>query len=88
MDSDAEQSEIERLRRENEMLRARLGSHVRMKVSTKGGLSVYGFGKWPVTLYKAQWLALLDMADEIREFIREHVHELADKKRDDDAARG
>jgi hypothetical protein len=41
-------------------------------VSEKGGLSVYGLGRFPVTLYKEQWIKLLDMADDIRAFIREH----------------
>ena len=41
----------------------------RMKVSEKGALSVYGMGRFPVTLYKEQWLKLLDMSDEIRAFI-------------------
>jgi hypothetical protein len=40
-----------------------------MKVSEKGALSVYGMGRFPVTLYKEQWLRLLDMADDIRAFI-------------------
>jgi hypothetical protein len=38
-------------------------------VSEKGGLSIYGLGRFPVTLYKEQWTRLLDMADEIRKFI-------------------
>ena len=40
-----------------------------MKVSEKGGLSVYGMGRFPITLYKEQWLKLLDMSDAIRSFI-------------------
>jgi len=40
-----------------------------MKVSEKGGLSIYGLGRFPVTLYKEQWIRLLDMADDIRSFI-------------------
>jgi hypothetical protein len=51
-----------------------------MKVSEKGGLSVYGLGRFPVTLYQEQWLKLLDLGDQIRAFIREHQAEL--KKRD------
>ena len=39
-----------------------------MKVSEKGAISVYGFGKWPVTLYSQQFIELLDMADDIRAF--------------------
>jgi hypothetical protein len=48
-------------------------------VSDKGGVSVYGLGRFPVTLYKEQWLRLLDMTDEIRAFIREHEGELKTK---------
>jgi len=73
-------SELERLKAENEALRNRRSGVVSMKVSEKGGLSVYGLGRFPVTLYQEQWLKLLDMADDIRTFIREHQTEL--KKRD------
>ena len=41
-----------------------------LKVSEKGGLSVYGLGRFPVTLYQEQWVKLLDMADDIRAFLR------------------
>ncbi len=50
-----------------------------LKVSQKGGVSLYGLGRFPVTLYKEQWAKLLDMADEIRVFIREHDTELKAK---------
>jgi len=73
------QEELERLRAENERLRkgaVRIGS---LKVSDKGGVSVYGLGRFPVTLYKEQWLKLLAMADEIRAFIREHEAQLKTK---------
>jgi hypothetical protein len=50
-----------------------------MKVSEKGGLSVYGLGRFPVTLYQEQWMKLLDLSDDIRAFIKEHQAEL--KKR-------
>jgi hypothetical protein len=73
-------SELERLKAENEALRNRRSGAVSMKVSEKGGLSVYGLGRFPVTLYQEQWSKLLDMADDIRTFIREHQTEL--KKRD------
>ena len=73
-------AELERLKAENETLRARRSGATSMKVSEKGGLSVYGLGRFPVTLYQEQWLKLLDMADQIRAFIRDHQSEL--KKRD------
>ena len=62
-------AELERLREENAALKKGGSSNVRMKVSEKGALSVYGMGRFPVTLYKEQWLRLLDMADDIRTFI-------------------
>ena len=69
-------AELERLRNENEALKKGASSSVRMKVSEKGALSIYGMGRFPVTLYKEQWLKLLDMADEIRAFIAAHQAEL------------
>jgi hypothetical protein len=48
-------------------------------VSEKGGVSVYGLGRFPVTLYKEQWTKLLDMAEEIRAFIKEHESSLKSK---------
>jgi hypothetical protein len=66
-------AELERLRRENESLKARAkGTSPSLKVSEKGGVSVYGLGRFPVTLYKEQWMKLLAMADDIRRFIDEN----------------
>ena len=65
-------AELERLRDENERLKNRQTRGVSLKVSEKGGVSVYGLGRFPVTLYKEQWARLLDMADDIRTFIREN----------------
>jgi hypothetical protein len=73
------QAELERLRAENAALKSRGSRSVSLKVSEKGGVSVYGLGRFPVTLYKEQWTKLLDMADEIRGFIREHEPELKAK---------
>lgn len=72
------QTELERLRAENEALKAsnkRAGS-ISMKVSEKGAVSVYGLGRFPVTLYKEQWLKLLAMAEEIKQFILENRERL------------
>ncbi|MGH8317829.1 MAG: hypothetical protein ACREUL_07610 [Steroidobacteraceae bacterium] len=63
------QSELERLRAENESLKKAGRGKLAMKVSEKGALSVYGMGRFPVTLYKEQWLRLLAMADDIKAFI-------------------
>ena len=73
------QSEIERLRAENAALKARGTRGVSLKVSEKGGVSVYGLGRFPVTLYKEQWTRLLDMADDIRVFIKENDAKLKTK---------
>jgi hypothetical protein len=72
-------SELERLKAENERLRSSRGRSTSLKVSEKGGVSVYGLGRFPVTLYKEQWARLLAMADEIRAFIKEHDAELKAK---------
>ena len=74
------EAEIERLRAENERLKAQGASRVSLKVSEKGGVSLYGLGRFPVTLYKEQWAKLLDIADEIRAFIKEHDGELKAKE--------
>ena len=72
-------AELDRLRAENAALRARSGRGVSMRVSEKGGLSVYGLGRFPVTLYKEQWLRLLGLTDDIRAFIKDHDAELKAK---------
>lgn len=81
MSDDAEmRAEIERLRRENEALKQRGAPRgVSLKVSQKGAVSLYGLGRFPVTLYKEQWERVLEMADEIRAFLREHDSELKKK---------
>ena len=73
-------AELERLRKENASLKKGAARGVSMKVSEKGGLSVYGMGRFPVTLYKEQWLKLLDLSDEIRAFIAAHESELKSKE--------
>ena len=74
-----EHAELQRLRAENERLKRTQSRVITLKVSEKGGVSVYGMGRFPVTLYKEQWIKLLDMADEIRAFIRDHESELKAK---------
>ena len=71
-------AELERLRAENERLKSQRG-RMSLKVSEKGAVSVYGLGRFPVTLYKEQWTKLLDMADEIRRFIKENDTHLKTK---------
>jgi hypothetical protein len=74
------QTELERLRAENAALKARGSKGVSMKVSEKGAVSVYGLGRFPVTLYQEQWSKLLDMADDIRAFIKENEGQLKKKE--------
>ena len=71
--SDDDRAEIERLK-------ARQSRAVSLKVSEKGGLSVYGLGRFPVTLYKEQWTKLLDMAEDIRAFLKENDAKLKTKE--------
>jgi hypothetical protein len=61
--------ELEKLRAENEALKRSSSKGLSLKVSEKGAVSVYGLGRFPVTLYKEQWLRLLDMTEDIRAFI-------------------
>ena len=72
-------AELERLKAENEQLKSQRGRSVSLKVSEKGGVSVYGLGRFPVTLYKEQWAKLLDMAEEIRGFLKENDARLKSK---------
>ena len=72
-------AELERLRNENVALKKGAAAGISMKVSEKGGLSIYGMGRFPVTLYKEQWLKLLDMSDDIRKFIAANDAQLKKK---------
>jgi hypothetical protein len=74
------QAELTRLRAENEALRQKRNSAISMKVSEKGAVSVYGLGRFPVTLYQEQWQKLLSMAEEIKNFIEENRSRLKVKE--------
>ena len=73
-------AELEKLKKENESLKARTSKGISLKVSEKGAVSVYGMGRFPVTLYKEQWIKLLEMADDIRAFIRNNESSLKTKR--------
>jgi len=73
-------NELERLRAENERLKKGSSKGMSLKVSEKGGVSVYGLGRFPVTLYKEQWKKLLDMSEEIRNFIEVNDDQLKSKE--------
>ena len=81
MSDDELRAELERLRNENAALKKGAASGIRMKVSEKGALSIYGMGRFPVTLYKEQWLKLLDMSAEIRAFITTNETQLKTKEK-------
>ena len=73
-------TELERLRAENAALKKAKEKGLTLKVSEKGAVSVYGLGRFPVTLYKEQWVRLLEMAEDIRRFIDEHADKLKSKE--------
>jgi hypothetical protein len=72
--------ELERLKAENQALKAKTTRATSIRVSEKGGVSVYGLGRFPVTLYKEQWLKLLEMAEELKGFIAENEGKLKTKQ--------
>jgi len=73
-------AELERLRAENAQLKTKDKSGITLKVSEKGAVSLYGMGKFPVTLYKEQWLRILATASQIEAFIRENDAKLKTKE--------
>jgi hypothetical protein len=80
MSEDDLKAELEKLRAENEALKKTTSKGgLSMKVSEKGALSVYGMGRFPVTLYKEQWIRLLDLSDDIRAFIQNNEELLKTK---------
>ncbi len=74
------QAELERLRAENNALKKTSARGLSLKISEKGGLSVYGLGRFPVTLYKEQWTKLLASVDDIREFLKANDAQLKTKE--------
>ena len=73
-------AEIERLKAENEALKKPARGQMSLRVSEKGALSVYGLGRFPVTLYREQWEKLLGLADTIKQFIAENDAALKKKE--------
>ena len=78
--SDDDRAELARLRAENEALRQQSQRGPYLKVSEKGGVSLYGLGRFPVTLYVEQWEKLLEMSPQVRQFILDHGPELKRKR--------
>ena len=79
MSDEEMKAELDRLRNENAALKKGASAGLRMKVSEKGAVSIYGMGRFPLTLYKEQWLKLLAMSDEIRAFIAANEAQLKAK---------
>ena len=84
MAEETAEEKLARLEAENKILREQVDQRkpgqLRLKVSEKGALSVYGLGRFPVTLYKEQWRRLLDYADEMRAFLKDNDHLLKGKE--------
>jgi hypothetical protein len=82
MNTEDLQAELERLRAENEALKTGRPAKgaMSLKVSEKGAVSVYGLGRFPVTLYREQWERLLASADEIQKFIADNEDKLKKKE--------
>ena len=76
-------SELARLKAENEALKAKERRGTRLQVSEKGGVSLYGMRRFPVTFYREEWERILDMTDEIRAFIRDNAAALKTKAREE-----
>jgi len=73
-------AELEKLKAENASLKKARNAGVSFKVSEKGAVSVYGLGRFPVTLYKEQWERLLSSGDQIRSFMSENSEKLKVKE--------
>jgi hypothetical protein len=80
MSEEALIAELAKLKAENEALKKAGSRGVSLKVSQKGAVSLYGMGRFPVTLYKEQWLKILEMADVIRAFIADNNSALKEKE--------
>ena len=76
---ESQQEELERLRAEVESLKASQKKGIRLQVSAKGGVSLYGIRRFPVTFYLEEWERILGMADEIRTFMTENRANLKTK---------
>lgn len=74
------QTELERLRAENAALKSGGPKAITMKVSEKGAVSIYGMGRFPVTLYREQWEKLLEKGDDIKAFIAANAAKLKTKE--------
>ena len=74
------QAEINRLQAEAKAMKEAMGKTHKIKRSEKGAVSIYGFGRFPVTLYAPAWLELLKMSKDIEQFIEMNKNELSWEK--------
>ena len=65
-------AELERLRAENEALKSQPSREMRLKVSEKGAVSLYGIRRFPITFYADEWERIFEMVEDVREFIRKN----------------
>jgi hypothetical protein len=70
-------SEPEKLKAQKEKVRT---GELSFKVSEKGAVSVYGLGRFPVTLYQEQWVRLLGVSEDLKTFIKENASKLKVKE--------
>jgi hypothetical protein len=79
MSDDDLKAELARLKAENEALKAKEKRGTYLRVSEKGGVSLYGMRRFPITFYREEWDRILGMAGEIQAFISAHASELKTK---------
>ena len=80
MSEEEMKAELEKLRAENDQLKTKSVRGLSLKVSEKGAVSLYGVGRFPVTLYKEQWAKVLGMKDEIEKFLHDNAQSLKTKE--------
>lgn len=73
-------AELAKLKAENEALKKKNNPDLSFKVGAKGGVSVYGLGRFPTTLYKSQWDRLIERIPDLQKFIEAHASELKEKE--------
>ncbi len=78
--TNTERDELEQLRKQKATREAQDKKGISFKVSEKGGVSVYGLGRFPVTLYQEQWIRLFSEIDNLKTFIEENKAKLKTKE--------
>ena len=78
--TNTEREELEQLRKQKAVRESQDKKGISFKVSEKGGVSVYGLGRFPVTLYQEQWSRLFSEIDNLKTFIEENKPKLKVKE--------